>query len=90
MDMKSRTGLCEAFVIMEASSNVRVKAIVDWIEEKMEKHGQRLLHKEGYQDAVWVLLDYGDVVCHIFHKDMRKFYDLENLWGDAPKNFHHS
>lgn len=85
MEMKQRSTICSFFVIISASSTVRVKAIADSIDEAMEENGMRTLHKEGYQDGVWVLLDYGDVIAHIFYGDTRKFYDLENLWGDAPK-----
>ena len=64
---------------------VRVRAIVDFIEESMKKAGMRLKHKEGYAESSWVLLDYGEVIAHIFYHDTRRFYALENLWGDAPK-----
>ena len=85
MEMKRRSGLCDYFVVMSASSTVRVKAVVDSIEESLEDEGLRARHKEGYHEALWVLLDYGTVVVHVFHETTRKFYDLENLWGDAPR-----
>lgn len=85
MKMADRSSLCDFFVVMSASSSVRVKAIVDHIEDTMNQKGYKLRHKEGYQDASWVLLDYGEVIAHIFHESTRKFYDLENLWGDAPR-----
>ena len=77
--------MCDFFVVMSAPSSVRVKAIVDAIEESLEKEGFRARHKEGHQEALWVLLDYGDVVAHVFYHETRKFYNLERLWGDAPK-----
>ncbi len=64
---------------------MRVRAIVDFIEESMKKEGLRLKHKEGYFESLWVLLDYGEVIVHVFHHETRRFYALENLWGDAPK-----
>lgn len=85
MDMTGKSTLCDHFVVMSAPSTVRVKAIVDSIEESLEDKGLRPMHKEGYQEAMWVLLDYGDVVAHVFYQDTRKFYGLEYLWGDAPK-----
>jgi ribosome-associated protein len=85
MEMKNRSSICNYFIIMSAPSTVRVKAIVDSIEDKLKDNGLRFLHKEGYADAMWVLMDYGDVIAHVFYNDTRKFYDLENLWGDAPK-----
>lgn len=84
MDVGRRSVMSEAFVLMTASSSVRAKSIVESIEEAMEQDGIRVLHKEGLQEATWVLMDYGDVVVHIFHPDMRQFYSLEKLWGDAP------
>ena len=85
MEMKKRTSLCDFFVVMSALSVVRVKAIVDAIEERMEAEGYRALHREGYREASWVLLDFGDVIAHVFYHETRRFYDLEHLWGDAPK-----
>jgi len=86
MDMGQRSSFCSYFVVMSASSSVRVKAIADAIEEAiLGRDGQRARHKEGYAEATWVLLDYGDVVAHIFYADTRRFYDLEKLWGDAPR-----
>ena len=85
MEMNGRSSFCDCFVVMSAPSTVRVRAIVDFIEEAMKKAGMRLNHKEGYAESSWVLLDYGEVVAHIFYHDTRRFYALENLWGDAPK-----
>ncbi len=84
MDVGRRSAMCEAFVIVTASSSVRAKSIVESIEEALEAEGRRVLHKEGLLEATWVLMDYGDVLVHIFHPDMRNYYALEKLWGDAP------
>lgn len=86
MEMKGKSSLCEYFVIMSAPSAVRVKAIVDFIQENMKIEGHHATHKEGYKDALWVLLDYGDVLVHVFLEEVRKYYQLEHLWGDAPKH----
>ncbi len=85
MEMKDKSSIGEYFVVMSAPSTVRVKAIVDHIEETLESHGFRVLHKEGLNEGVWVLMDYGDILVHVFHEDTRKFYSLETLWGDAPR-----
>ena len=85
MEMGKKSSICEFFVVMSATSNVRVRAIVDRIEEAMEDEGMRVFHKEGYQDGVWVLMDFGSVIVHVFQDEMRKFYNLENLWGDVPR-----
>ncbi len=79
------TGIADYFVIGSGGSAAQVKAIADEIEEKMAKAGFSLLHIEGYNSATWVLLDYGDVVCHVFHSESRDFYGLERLWSDAKK-----
>jgi ribosome-associated protein len=85
LEMDRRSAFCDAFVILSAPSSVRVKAIVDHIEGTLLSHGLRPLHKEGYAEASWVLLDYGAVVVHAFHSETRRYYSLEHLWGDAPK-----
>jgi len=86
MEMGQRSTICEYFILLSAPSTVRVKSIVDHIEETLEKTNDlRVRHKEGYRDGQWVLMDYGDVIVHVFYQDVRRFYDIENLWGDAPK-----
>ena len=89
MEMKHRSALCDYFVVMSATSTVRVKAIVDHVRDVMHKASFRAVHTEGYHDARWVLLDFGDVITHVFHHETRKYYDLENLWGDMRKRNYH-
>lgn len=83
MDLRKLTDIADFFVICSADSDVQVKAITDMIAEGTEKIGIRLWHLEGISQCQWVLLDYVDVVVHVFHKEARKFYCLEKLWGDA-------
>jgi ribosome-associated protein len=71
-------------VICSADSDTQVKAIADEVDKELRDQGIRYWHKEGYQALNWVLIDYVDVVVHIFKKDARAFYKLEKLWGDAP------
>jgi ribosome-associated protein len=85
MEMKDKSSMGDYFIIMSAPSTVRAKAIVDNIETAMEAEGLRTLHKEGLADGVWVLMDYGEVLVHVFYHEMRDFYALEKLWGDAPR-----
>ncbi len=74
------------FVICTGDSQIQVGSIADSIDELVEKEqGETPWHKEGLQNRQWVILDYIDVVVHIFHKDWRGFYDLEGLWGDAKR-----
>ena len=67
-----------------ASSQRQVKAIADNVEDELTKLGIEARGKEGYDSQVWVLLDYGDVMVHIFNEENRDFYNLEKLWKDAP------
>ena len=83
--MGEKSSLASYFIVMSAPSTVRVKAIVDHIEQQLEKAGFRAFHKEGLKEAMWVLLDYGEIVAHVFYHETRKFYSLESLWGDAPR-----
>ena len=72
------------FVVCSAGSTTQVRAIADSIEEKLlEDEGIAFMHKEGYREGEWVLMDYGDCVAHIFLQDSREYYSLETLWGDA-------
>ncbi len=82
-DLRGITDVTDFFVIVTGSSDLHVKAIADFIEEELQKAGVRLFHKEGYENLRWVLLDYIDVVVHIFRPETREFYGLERLWADA-------
>lgn len=83
LDMKNISMVTDYFLICSANSTTQVKAIADNIEEKLLEQGINLLHKEGYREGRWILLDYGQCVAHIFKEDERLFYNLERLWGDA-------
>ena len=73
------------FVITSGRNVRQVKTIADEIEKKLKEEGHPgPLRTEGLQDAKWVLLDYGDFVCHIFLEETREFYNLDRLWADAP------
>ena len=84
MDMIGLISTNDYFVICSANTATQVRAIADNIEEKMEEAGISFLHKEGYREGEWVLLDYGDCVAHVFMTESRAFYALERLWSDAP------
>lgn len=87
LDLKELTSFTDYFVICSADSDIQVKAIADEIDKKLSEQGIKCWHKEGYKALSWVLLDYVDVVVHIFKKESREFYNLEKLWGDAPAIF---
>ena len=84
LDLKEVASFTDYFVICSADSDTQVKAIADEIDKSLRDGGLKCWHKEGYRALNWVLLDYVDVVVHIFKKQMREFYNLEKLWGDAP------
>lgn len=75
--------ITDYFVICSGNSSIQVKAIADEIEEELAERGFQLKHKEGYSTARWILLDYENVIVHVFHNEDREFYDLERLWADA-------
>ena len=78
--------LCGWFVIASAANERQVKAICDEVELQIhEAGGPKPRRIEGLQDRLWVLMDYGDVVVHVFQQDQREFYDLERLWSDVPQ-----
>ena len=76
--------IAEYFVICNGTSTPHIKSLADEIEKRFETEDNlRVRHREGYNSARWILLDYGDVIVHIFHKDDREFYDIERLWSDG-------
>lgn len=84
LDLKSLATFADYFVICSADSDTQVKAIADEVDKELRDEGIKYWHKEGYQALNWVLIDYVDVIVHIFKRDVREFYKLEKLWGDAP------
>ncbi|MFQ6096997.1 MAG: ribosome silencing factor [Armatimonadota bacterium] len=83
LDLRGLTPICDYFVICSGRSKVHVRAVTEAIEEAAATAGIRAHHREGGSDAAWVLMDYGDVVVHVFTPETRAYYDLEHLWGDA-------
>lgn len=83
--MRRIPGVSDYFVIASGSSTTQVRAISDNIVDILKEKGERVWHIEGAREALWVLLDYGDVVTHIFLEETRRFYELEKLWGGVPK-----
>lgn len=85
LDLRRRSPLADFFVLCTASSSVHAQAIADAIGDELKALDLKPHHIEGYTIANWILLDYLSVVVHIFLADVRSFYGLERLWGDAPK-----
>lgn len=85
MDLsKLEQSIADFFIICHGTSNVQVDAISDFVDRHIKTELQTSpLHKEGTDNSQWILVDYGDVVVHIFQQEFRNFYKLEELWGDA-------
>ena len=85
LNLKNLTSaVCDYFVICHGNSDTQVGAIADEIEKAVKQtHQENVYQKEGHQNAQWILLDYSNVVAHIFQKEAREFYDLESLWADG-------
>ncbi len=85
LDLRGISTATDYFVLASGTSDVQVKAIADHVAEELKKEGVRVEHLEGLRGGRWVLLDYIDFVMHVFHPQARAFYQLESLWGDAPR-----
>lgn len=83
LDLRKLSTFADFFVICSASSDTQVKAIADAVDRELRERGIKTYHREGYEALNWVLLDYFDVVVHIFKTEAREYYNLEKLWGDA-------
>lgn len=85
LDLRGLTIIADYFVIATGSSAVNIRALADGIMDSVRTDGVKGLRPEGMDDATWVLLDLGDVIVHVFDAEHRDFYQLERLWGDAPR-----
>jgi len=83
LDLRDLEGVSDYFLICSAASDVQVKAVAEAIEEKLREAGERPWHVEGLEGRRWVLLDYVQMVVHVFHEKTRDYYMLDRLWGDA-------
>ncbi len=84
LDLRNLSDVTDYYVLCSGESDTQVKAITDAIIDGMERSGVKSFRREGYTNLQWVLLDFFDVVVHIFHQRTREYYELERLWGDAP------
>jgi ribosome-associated protein len=85
LDMRELTVITDYFLICHGTSTTHIRAIADRVIERMEAQRVRTSGLEGYSGSQWILLDYGDVVVHIFSEEQREFYALDRLWSDAPR-----
>jgi len=86
LDLKGLTDIADSFLIADGTSERHTKAICDYIEERMEKHGYRPYSIEGYKEGRWIIMDYGDIIVHLFIESLRELYDLESLWIEANRH----
>jgi ribosome-associated protein len=84
LDVTAVMPLTDIFLLASGRSERQVSAISDGIEEEMLKNGFKLLHREGKSTGRWVLLDFGNVICHVMHEEDRMYYSLERLYSDQP------
>ena len=85
LDVQELTSVADAFIICSGRSNRQVTAIAEFIQIELKKAGIKPLSVEGKKEGLWVLLDYGHVIIHVFYESVRNFYDLEGLWVDAKR-----
>jgi len=83
LDIRKISSISDFFVICSASSTRRTETIKDAVDQKLRLNNCRVWHEEGRSPGTWIILDYSDVIVHIFHEQVRKFYNLDRLWGDA-------
>lgn len=84
LDLRKLSGISDYFLICSADSDRQVKAIADEVDKMLSEEGIKCIHREGFESLNWVILDYFDVIVHVFKNEIRQFYGLEKLWGDAP------
>ena len=85
LNISGVTTMADYFIICQGNSNTQMKAIAEEIEEKLSENGIKPIGREGMSTAYWILMDYSDVIVHIFSSESRNFYAIENLWADAEE-----
>jgi ribosome-associated protein len=85
LDVSAQTSITDTFVICSAGSQRQAQAVADEVDRALAARGVRALAVEGYGQAGWILMDYGEFVLHVFLEERREYYGLERLWGDAPE-----
>ncbi len=85
IDLRGLSSLADFFIILTASSDTHARTIADEIKRKFKEEGVLPVSVEGYENANWILMDFGDLIVHIFKPEFRELYNLESLWLDAPK-----
>lgn len=87
IDIRERTIIADWFIVAEGRSTTHVKALSDDVQELLAREGIFARRKEGYAEGRWIVLDFGDVLMHIFHHEEREYYNIERLWSDGVNQF---
>ena len=85
LDLQALSGIADYFLICTGTSTTQLRTVAEAVEASLKGDGHLPLHREGVPESGWMLLDYGDVVVHVFLPETRAFYALDHLWGDAPE-----
>ena len=85
LDIRGLTSFADTFIISSGRSHRQVTAIAEFVAQELKSKGIKPLGIEGLQEGHWILMDYGDVIIHVFYEPIRMFYDLEGLWSDAKR-----
>ncbi|MDD4343884.1 MAG: ribosome silencing factor [Eubacteriales bacterium] len=85
IEFKDKGYVADAFIIASGNNDKQTKAIADFVEEEMEKKGEAVVRREGYQLGKWIILDYGFLMVHIFTPQEREYYDIERLWQESKR-----
>lgn len=86
LDIGGMTSIADYFVIVSGNSSTQVDALAREIDEKLSDEGEEPINTEGKNSSRWIILDFGDIIVHVFHKDEREYYNLERLWEDNENN----
>ena len=85
LDLIGISNIADYFIIASGNNVNQLRAMADSVEEKLFKEGYKLHHSEGYSGGAWILLDFGEIIIHIFNKEQREFYSLDRVWADAKE-----
>jgi ribosome-associated protein len=85
LDVRNLSPVCDYFVLASGTSARQMRSVADQIEEIAEKQNSKAIHTDGYEGESWILIDFVDVIVHLFSDEARGYYDLDNLWGDAKR-----
>ena len=85
LDVTDLSPVTDFFVIASGTSARQMRTVIDEVQEMAESHGYRPMSRAGYEGESWIVLDFVDVIVHVFNDEARHFYDLDNLWGDAKR-----